>query len=108
MQSNLFIPFINNAAQTNNLDIWQSWISVNGRPDAFPYGIGMALPLVTPIYFTSKFISMSAMLTQLIFGFTLLLIDTLALRMIIKVTKNIKIIIFTDICWSFVEKINLL
>jgi uridine kinase len=90
MQSNLFIPFINNAAQISNLDIWQSWISANGRPDAFPYGIGMALPLVTPIYFTSKFISMSAILTQLIFGCTLLLIDTLALRMIIKVTKDIK------------------
>jgi uridine kinase len=93
MQSNLFIPFINNAAQTNNLDIWQSWISVNGRPDAFPYGIGMALPLITPIYFTSKFMSISAMLTQLIFGCTLLLIDTLALRMIIKVTKDIKSIL---------------
>jgi uridine kinase len=90
MQSSLFIPFINNAAQTNNLDIWQSWISLNGRPDAFPYGIGMALPLVTPIYFISKLMSMSVIITQLIFGCTLLLIDTLALRLIIVVTKNIK------------------
>ena len=90
MQLNLFIPFINNAAQTDNLDIWQSWVSLNGRLDAFPYGIGMALPLLTPIYFISKFMSMSAILTQLIFGCTLLLIDTLALRFIIVVTKNIK------------------
>lgn len=90
MQSNLFIPFINNAAQTNNLDIWQSWISLNGRADAFPYGIGMALPLVIPIFFVSKLMSMSVILTQIVFGCTLLLIDTLALRLIIKVTKNLK------------------
>ena len=90
MHSNLFIPFITNSVQTTNLDIWQSWISINGRSDAFPYGIGMALPLAIPIFVFSKFLSITPELAHLIFGATLFLIDFLALRMIIKVTKNYK------------------
>ena len=90
MHSNLFIPFITNSVQTTNLDIWQSWISINGRSDAFPYGIGMALPLAIPIFVFSKFLSIPPELAHLIFGATLFLIDFLALRMIIKVTKNYK------------------
>ena len=90
MHSNLFIPFITNSAQTTNLDIWQSWISINGRSDAFPYGIGMALPLAIPIFVFSKFLSITPELAHLIFGATLFLIDFLALRIIIKVTKNYK------------------
>ena len=90
IHSNLFIPFITNAAKITNLDIWQSWISINGRSDAFPYGIGMALPLAIPIFVFSKFLSISSELAHLIFGATLFLIDFLALRLIIKVTKNYK------------------
>jgi uridine kinase len=93
IHSSLFIPFITNAVQITNLDIWQSWISINGRSDAFPYGIGMALPLAIPIFVYSKFISISLELGHLIFGATLLLIDFLALRVIIKVTRNYKSIL---------------
>jgi uridine kinase len=90
IHSNLFIPFITNAVKMTSLDIWQSWISLNGRSDAFPYGIGMALPLAIPIFVISKFLSISSELTHLIIGGLLFLIDFFALRMIIKVTKNYK------------------
>jgi uridine kinase len=90
IHENLFIPFISNALKMTSLDIWQSWISLNGRSDAFPYGIGMALPLAIPIFVISKFLSISSELTHLIFGGILFLIDFLALMMIIKVTKNYK------------------
>jgi uridine kinase len=90
IHSNLFIPFITHATKITNLDIWQSWISLNGRIDAFPYGIGMAVPLAVPIFVISKFLSITLEIAHLVFGCTLLLIDFLALRMIIKVANNYK------------------
>ncbi len=77
-----------------NLDIWQSWISLKGRSDAFPYGISMALPLAIPIFIISKFLIISSEIAHLVLGSTLFLIDFLALKMITKVTKNYKSALF--------------
>jgi hypothetical protein len=43
----LFLPFVSFALNNPSLDIWQSWLDSGGRPDAFPYGISMFVPIAT-------------------------------------------------------------
>jgi uridine kinase len=90
IQSKLFIPFIENAVKANNFDIWYSWISNNGRSDAFPYGIGMVVPLIIPIILVSKFLILSDSLIHIIFGGIILAFDAYTLKTLIKVTQNFK------------------
>ena len=90
IQTELFIPFLNNVVIGNSFDFWQSWISSQGRTDAFPYGFGMVIPLAVPIYIVKNFLGSTALIIHLTVGFTLLLLDALVLTILIKVSKNIR------------------
>lgn len=50
LQKELFVPFLINP-NLNLLDPWSSWVEVQGRIDAFPYGIVMFFFFIPAIFF---------------------------------------------------------
>ncbi len=79
-QSELFTPFIQNFITSPTFDPWQSWLSINGRPDSFPYGFLMLLYLSSFTFATNLFgasstphlsISLSLLVCELFIWFLL-------------------------------------
>ena len=63
-----FVPFLSNSVQVFSFDPWQSWLSSEGTPIAFPYGYAMWL-FFLPLSLVCKLIGAS-----IIYGYSLSLV----------------------------------
>ena len=82
LQRDLFVPFLSNP-NLDLLDPWSSWVEIEGRLDAFPYGIVMFLfflPAILVSYILEQLpISMDF---SILVGCTILVIEYFTLKLV--------------------------
>ena len=82
LQRDLFVPFLSNP-NLDLLDPWSSWVEIQGRLDAFPYGIVMFLfflPAILVSYILDQLpISMNF---SLLVGCTILVMEYFTLNLV--------------------------
>jgi len=82
LQADLFVPFLSNS-NLDLLDPWSSWIDMQGRLDAFPYGVAMFL-FFLPAIILSKILEYLPVKLDfnLLISFTLIVMEYFTLRLL--------------------------
>ena len=82
LQRDLFVPFLSNP-NLNLLDPWSSWVEMQGRLDAFPYGIVMFLFFLPAILFSYILEQLPISINfSLLVGCTLLVMEYFTLKLV--------------------------
>jgi uridine kinase len=82
LQRDLFVPFLINP-NLNPLDPWSSWVEMQGRTDAFPYGIVMFL-FFLPVILLRYILEQLPITTdfRVLIGCTLLVMEFFTLKLV--------------------------
>ena len=82
LQSDLFVPFLANP-NLDLLDPWSSWVEMQGRLDAFPYGIVMFLFFLPAILFSYMLEQLPFFIDfSLLIGCTILITEYFTLKLV--------------------------
>lgn len=78
----LFLPFVSFALNNPSLDIWQSWLDSGGREDAFPYGLGMLIPIATFVMTSELLASVNLSISSIFLGLLIVIYELLVLKLL--------------------------
>jgi hypothetical protein len=82
LQRDLFVPFLSNP-NLHLLDPWSSWVELQGRLDAFPYGIVMFLFFLPAILLSYIFEQLPIFIDfSILVGCTLLVAEYFMLKLV--------------------------
>lgn len=83
----LFLPFVSYSLNNPSLDVWQSWLDSGGRPDAFPYGLAMFIPIASLVMFAEFIAPVNSSISSISLGLLIVIYELAVLKLLSKRTS---------------------